>query len=130
MNLEEYEALHDRILEKIVAERKSKKISQKQMGEVLGVNQTTYSDMERGKVKFSIPKLLATLDYLGIDLFSLKEQRQEDMIAIPSSSEEFLRYFTQQTQDINELKSNVQKIMQALGIQDNNDETAPDSPTS
>ena len=65
------------IVSRIQEERKSRGISKKQIAQDLGLNPVTYSDMESGKTKFSVVRLIAVLKYLDIeDIFKADAPRR------------------------------------------------------
>jgi transcriptional regulator with XRE-family HTH domain len=50
-------------------ERKSRKISQAELGKILGMSRTTIGQIENGTVQeIGVRKLIRLLDYLGLEL--------------------------------------------------------------
>lgn len=67
MDLNEYtENLYDLLIDQIRFVRKGKGITQKKIADDLGISTVTYSDMESGKIKFSVVRLFAVMKYLQI----------------------------------------------------------------
>lgn len=67
MDLDEYsENIYDAIVTQIRKTREVKGITKKKIAEDLGLNPVTYADMEKGKTKFSAPRLFAVMKYLQI----------------------------------------------------------------
>ncbi|WP_217597137.1 helix-turn-helix transcriptional regulator [Cohnella sp. GbtcB17] len=53
-------------LRKLRFERLSRKISQEEVAEVIGVKRPTYHKKENGKIKMSVEEFAAILDFFGI----------------------------------------------------------------
>lgn len=115
-DLDKYNELYQELVEKIKSTRKEKKINQKEMADLLDLTQGGYSDIEKGKAKFSVSKLFAVLDYLNIDILKPSKNGDTELIAIPTTSEEFMEAYVQQSKDIEELKQ------QNKDIKNQNDE--------
>lgn len=65
--MNEYEQKVKEIIEKIIQERKKKKVSQKDIADKLGITQGAYSDMEKGKINFTAARLFQVCDILEIE---------------------------------------------------------------
>ena len=109
-DLDKYNNVYEELVEKIKSTRKEKKINQKEIADLLELTQGGYSDIEKGKAKFSVSKLFAVLDYLGIDILKPSKNDESSMIAIPTNSEEFLQSYIEQKNDIAELKKQNSEI--------------------
>lgn len=118
MDLDKYtNHLYDKIITEIKKARTEQNFTQKQVAEALGIHPVTYADMESGKTKFSVVRLLATLKLLKIEnIISLLEEEKEK----PSSSDLTIRdeitglstMFNQQAMDIQEIKLLLQQLLQ------------------
>ncbi len=121
MDLNEYTGnLYEQIVSRILEERKSRGISKKQIAQDLGLNPVTYSDMENGKTKFSVVRLIAVLKYLEIeDIFKAElpgevgDSGPQDLVVV-EDFESFLTRFHQQSEHLEELKKENKEIKALL----------------
>jgi transcriptional regulator with XRE-family HTH domain len=109
MDLNEYtDNVYEKIVTRIRQERDNQNITQKKIAEDLGLNPVTYSDMESGKTKFPVVRLLAVLKYLAItDIFEPEKppinSSTQDLIVM-DNFETFIQQFSQQTNEIAQLR--------------------------
>lgn len=86
------------ILEKITKIRKQKKISRKEMGESLFISDSTYRDIEIGKIRLSLDNFFLICKKLEINPYELiNESNQEHFVLLND-------------RDINDLNRIISKI--------------------
>ena len=119
MDLNAYtDNIYDKIIEQIQDTRKAKNITQKKLAEDLGISPVTYSDMENGKTKFSVVRLIAVLKYLQID--NIYIFRSESLPTF--SVTEYTTLLKNQLNTVDQVSSRVSKLkeenyQQAIHIQ-------------
>ena len=70
------------IIQSIKKIRKSKKISQTEMGKFLSISQGTYRDIESEKIRLSLDNYLLICQYLEIDPTDLLRNNNETTITL------------------------------------------------
>ncbi len=100
------ENLHKKIIAKIKEVRREKKISQTKMAEALGITQTTYSDIELGRVEMGIRRMIIALKYLNIDNIFQDDPDPKEIkdLTVINDFESFLKKFLEQSQAISRLE--------------------------
>lgn len=62
----------------LIAIRKKKKLSQKNVSEKVGITQPSYCNMEKGKIKPSVPVAKKIADVLGFDWTRFFEEEEKN----------------------------------------------------
>lgn len=101
------------ILERIREERERQKISRKQLCDDLGLKHSTYSDLETGKIKFDLTRLLAVLKYLGIDDIFQKTE-EETSLQVLHDPEQFMEKFSKMEGDVSDVKKDMAALKNVL----------------
>lgn len=99
----------DTILEFIKQERKTKKISQKEMADLLKIGHETYRDIESGRIAFRVETLLSICKVLKIDPLNVVKDTNEIIIVISP----------EQAEAINDLNKQIQNAINFNNIQNN-----------
>ena len=105
------------ILSKIKQVRKEKKISQKQIAEVLGISQVAYSKIEKGEVELGIERFFQLLAYLEIENpFEQKSLTKNDTPndaykLIVQQNQHIKDYFELELAHLNEKKRFIEKLL-------------------
>lgn len=123
MDLDAYTGhMYDKIVAKIREVRKEKGFTQKKIAQDLGLNPVTYSDMESGKTKFTVIRLIAVLKYLDIeDIFSTENQgpeNEEEVTELTLLKDKdfisFLEKFYEQTKAIDTIRNKSEQQTRAI----------------
>lgn len=70
--------MYQTILDRIRTAREKENISRRELGELLGISDRSYYNLETGRSKFSVPQLLKVCERLKVNLFAKPEQEQEN----------------------------------------------------
>ncbi len=73
--------------ERLQKARKTKKLTQEQLAESLGISNGSISRMERGDLKVGLPRLYKICDKLGVSASSILTGNPQEQQAIPLESE-------------------------------------------
>ena len=97
------------ILEFIKKERKNKKISQKEMADLLKIGHETYRDIESGRISFRVETMLNICKILNLDPLNVVKNSNEIVIVITP----------EQAETINDLNRQIQNAINFNNIQNN-----------
>jgi len=86
----------ENIIEEIKKIRKSKKISQSEIGNYLSISQGTYRDIESGKIRLSLDNYLLICKYLKIDPTKLINDNSKKKIELTDKEAEILKHILKQ----------------------------------
>lgn len=97
------------ILDFIKQTRKQKKLTQKDLADVLGMKDTSYGDIENGVTKLKLCDFLKLCNFLNIDPVTLLNDSNQIIISVSDEQAEL----------IEELNEKIQRQKQVINIKDN-----------
>lgn len=102
----------EEILELIKLTRKEKGLSQKEMGELLGITQGSYASLELGKTSMKLDQFIKLVNHLNIEFGSKDDPKEQSLITLDPNS--IASIFMNMQNEMGEVKKQNEEILRKL----------------